>query len=199
AATLPSPPRRTPRFCAEVPPTPPHARPRRRNNTLPSTSPPPERDAFLVLVRSRASLAGLRGGRFEGQEDVLSEPLSDRQLKGLGRRVEGAEGEGPGETRVDDPERCDDPTAGPGRPQPDLAGDVPPQLDRLSSADGESGPRGDAVRIRLPLRRGHDHFVDGNVVSVRSEIPGIERLDSYLAFRDVRQDVGAGKQAKGAW
>src|SRR5439155_392390 len=83
------------------------ARTRRRNTTLPSTSPSPERDAFLVLVRSRASLVGLRGGRVEGQEDDLSEPLTDRQLKGLGRRVEGAEGEGPGETRVDDPERCD--------------------------------------------------------------------------------------------
>src|SRR5205823_14562982 len=132
----------------------------RRNTAPPSTSPSPERDAFLMLLRPRATLVRLRGGRLEGQEDDLSEPLSDRQLKGLGGRVEGAKGEGPGETRVDDPERCDDAPAGPGRPQPDLAGDVPPQPDGLSSADGDSRPRGDGVRIGLPLRRGLDRFVD---------------------------------------
>src|SRR5438094_9077333 len=94
-------------FSAEVYLTTTCAAIHRRNTTPRSTSRSPERDAFLVLVGSGATLVGLRGGRLEGHEDDLGEPLSDRQLKGLGRRVEGAEGERPGERRVDDPERCD--------------------------------------------------------------------------------------------
>src|SRR5439155_26499505 len=128
-ATSSKPSPRRPDFSFEVSRTTRCAPIRRRNTTPPSTSPSPERDALLMLVRSRATLVRLRDGRVEGQEDDLSEPLSDRQLKGLGGRVERAIGECIGETRVDDPERCNDPMADQCTPQPDLDGYVPHQFE----------------------------------------------------------------------
>src|SRR5207247_8093204 len=89
----------------------------RRRNTIPhSTSRSLEGHALLALVGPGPTVVRLGRGRVERQEDNLGEPLADRELQDVGRRVERAEREGAGETRGEHSEGCNDPSSRPRGP-----------------------------------------------------------------------------------
>src|SRR2546421_4117920 len=163
---------------------------RRRNIRRRSMSRSFEGDAPLALIGPGSPLIGLRCGRVQRQEDDLGEAFADRQIEGVGRGIERAEREGPGEARIDHAERRDDAPARPGGPKPDLARDMTPETNRLAGAHREPGPGRNPILWRALLRGRDDHLIDGNVVSVRRQIARIEGIDRDFALSEILQHVG---------
>src|SRR5437899_11824889 len=92
---------------------------RRRNTTSASTSRSMEGDAPLSLIRPGPLLVRFRGRGLESHEYELSQPVPDGQLERVGTPAPIAEGQGPGEPRIDYPAQGDDPATRPRRRAPD--------------------------------------------------------------------------------
>src|SRR2546426_5856857 len=169
---------------------------RRRNATSRSTSRSFEGHTALPLVRPRALLVRLRRRGLQREEDDLREPLADRQLEDVGAAVQCAEGEGPGEAGIDHAEGRQDPPAGPGRPKPELARDVPAETDGLASANREPSRRRDPCNplSRSRVRGWDEDLLDRDVITVRREVLLVERLDPQLPFRHIPTNVSVRKE-----
>src|SRR5947209_7560428 len=164
---------------------------RRPNTTSASTSRSIEGDPPLSLIRPGPLLVRLRGRGLESHEYDLSEPVSDGQLEWVGAPVPRAERQGAGEPRIDHPERGDDPTTRPRRPEPDLARHGAAESDGFPRADRESGRRRDLgdASARPHVRGGDENLLDRNVVPVRREVRLVVRRDLDLALGKVLADV----------
>src|SRR2546422_4430697 len=151
---------------------------RRPNTTSRSTSRSFERHTALSLVGPRALLVRLRRRGLQREEDDLREPLADRQLEDVGAAIQRAEGEGPGETGLDHGEGRQDPPAGPGRPKPELARDVPAETDGLAGANREPSRRRDPCNplSRSRVRGWDEGLLDRDGVTVRRAGLLLERL-----------------------
>src|SRR2546425_8918960 len=114
---------------------------RRRNTTSHSTSRSFERHTALSLVGPRALLVRLRRRGLQREEDNLREPLADWQLEDVGAAIQRAEGEGPGEASIDHAESRQGPSAGPGRPKPEIVPEAPAENAGLSSPHREPSHR----------------------------------------------------------
>src|SRR5881628_1585003 len=169
---------------------------RQRNTTSHSTSRSFERHAALSLIRSGALLVRLRRRGLQREEDNLREPLADRQLEDVGAAIQRAEGEGPGEAGIEHAEGRQDPPAGPGRPKPELARDVPAETDGLASANREPSRRRDPCNplSRSRVRGWDEDLLDRDVITVRREVPLVERLDPQLPFRHIPTNVSVRKE-----
>src|SRR5881296_4668409 len=169
---------------------------RRRNATSRSTSRSFERHTALPLVRPRALLVRLRRRGLQREEDDLREPLADRQLEDIRTAIQRAEGEGPGEAGIDHAEGRQDPPAGPGRPEPELACDMSAETDGLAGADREPSRRRDSCDpLTRPSVRGWDQdLLDRDIITVRREVLLIKRLDPQLPFRNIPTYVSVRKQ-----
>src|SRR2546428_7256688 len=169
---------------------------RQRNTTSHSTSRSFDRHTALSLVGPRALLVRLRRRGLQREEDDLREPLADWQLEDVGAAVQRAEGEGPGEAGIDHAEGRQDPPAGPGRPKPEVARDVPAETDGLASANREPsrrrGPRNPLRRSRV--RRWDVGHHDRAVRTVRRELVLFARLDPQLPFRHIPTNVSVRKE-----
>src|SRR6059036_3861707 len=152
---------------------------RRPNTTSRSTSRSFERHAALSLVRPRALLVRLRRRGLQREE-----------------AIQRAEGEGPGEAGIDHAEGRQDPPAGPGRPKPELARDVPAETDGLASANREPSRRRDPCNplSRSRVRRWDEDLLDRDVITVRREVLLVERLDPQLPFRHIPTNVSVRKE-----
>src|SRR2546425_4431339 len=160
---------------------------RRPNTTSHSTSRSFERHAALSLVGPRALLVRLRRRGLQREEDNLREPLADWQLEDVGAAIQRAEGEGPGEASIDHAEGRQGPSAGPGRPEPELACDMSAETDGLAGADREPSRRRDPCDpLTRPRVRGWDEdLLDHDVITVPREALLVERLDPQLPFRHI--------------
>src|SRR5207249_9308876 len=152
---------------------------RRPNTTSRSTSRSFERHTALSLVGPRALLVRLRRRGLQREEDDLREPLADWQLEDVGAAIQGAESEGPGEAGINHAEGRQNPPAGPGRPEPELACDMSAETDGLAGADREPGRRRDPCDpLTRPSVRGWDQdLLDRDIITVRREVLLIKRLD----------------------
>src|SRR2546426_2423205 len=169
---------------------------RRRSTTWHSTSRSFERHAALALVRPRALLVRLRRRGLQREEDDLREPLADWQLEDVGAAIQGAESEGPGEAGINHAEGRQNPPAGPGRPEPELACDMSAETDGLAGADREPGRRRDPRDpLTRPRVRGWDQdLLDRDIITVRREVLLIKRLDPQLPFRNIPTYASVRKQ-----
>src|SRR3989337_209144 len=119
-----------------------------------------EPHALLVLPVAGPLPVRLLRGRGEVLEDDLREPLADWELEDLGSvRVEPAQGQRAAEARIHLPEAGEEALPGPRRPDPELGGDVGPEVHDLCGGDREPGvrrePRGPGAH-RLLLPSEHD-------------------------------------------
>jgi len=122
---------------------------------------------------------------------------SDRDGQPLVRGVVREQGQRSAEPGVNHPEGGDDPTAGPRRPQPNLARKVPPEPHGLPSADCEAREgrdAGHAVREGEAFRGNRD-LIDDDVVPVRREVLRLEGFDLQLSLRAPPEDVRVGEDA----